>query len=157
MTEAALTAQIQAITPSNPQMAQALNQVLTSGQFKSLQLFAMDYEGLKPVGSVNVLALPLGGMSLDVLAPVLEGQFKQVGATDVTSSHATVLGVDALVINYHLNVKGASTTTTSSGRAYLVPVGGTAYDVTVTCLGSNVTSCMSDGDTMVHGMTVGPY
>jgi hypothetical protein len=43
-----------------------------------------------------------------------------------------------------------------SGRAYLVPVGGTAYVVTVTCYGSDVTSCMSDGDAMARGLTVGP-
>lgn len=156
MTEAALSAQVKALTTSNPPMAQMLQQVLTSGQFRTMQFYAFDYDGLKLVGNVNVLALAAGELPLDAIVPAIEGQFKQIGATDVTSSHATLLGVDAVVIDYHLTLDATSSGPPMSGRAYLVPVGGTIYDMTITCYESDATSCMSDGDAMAKGMTVGP-
>lgn len=156
MTEAALTGMIQTLTPSNPGLAQAMDLMLTSGQYKNIELLAIDYEALNPVGSVLAFPVPLGGVSLDAMVPVLEGQFKSVGATGFKTSHATLLGADALVIDYKLDVKAGTSTKPSTNRVYIIPVDDLAYDVTVSCLGSNVTSCLADGETMVQGMTIGP-
>ena len=181
----AVQAQLQTLLATNPKLDQTINQVVASwyilgnplttsakDEVQNIQIIAFDVDGDVLVGSLLVIPISLGGPSLNALVPVIEGEFKQLGATDIKASTATVLRVKATVLDVRLapeagcswaNSLGLSTQTCADGprvsgtaRLYLVPVAHTAYEVTISCFGTDPTACLTDGDKMVHSMTVGP-
>jgi hypothetical protein len=155
MTQEALEAQIEALSASNPELVAPLQQLLDSGSFESIAFYAMGYDGLLPIGNVNAITFPMAGMSLDAVAPVIEGQFAQIGAEDIELSDRTVLGTDGLQIDYRLPATMGTATTTLTGRVYLALIDDVVYDVTLTCTEPDPTACLADGDEMADGMTLG--
>ncbi len=155
LTKSAFDAQMKLVAGSNPQMAQMLQQAETSGMLDRMAYYALGYNGSQVIGNINVIKLPLEGATVDAVVPSVEGQFKQLGATDVTSSQTTILGASVPVIAYSLDMAAGSSSVSLAGRAYLVPVGSDVYDVTLSCYGSDA-SCLQQGDQAIHGMTVGP-
>jgi hypothetical protein len=155
LTAAALTAQMQVLAKSNPQQAAIFQQLLNSGALNSIQFYALGYDGINLIGNINATNSPLGG-PLDAAVPVFEGEMRQLGAVDVEIQHATLLGGDAIVVNYHLPMNAGATSVVFTGRISVIPVGTSAWVVTVTCYASDPSSCLADGDAMVAGMTIGP-
>lgn len=168
-TDAAMQAQLQAVLAANPQMEQTLNYMVASwyilgnplttsanDEVGDIQIIAFDLDGDVLLGSLLVIPISLGGPSLNALVPVIEGEFKQLGATDFKASTATVLGVKATVLDVRLAPQaGGGPGVSGAARLYLVPVAHTAYEVTISCFGTDATLCLADGDKMVHAMTVG--
>jgi hypothetical protein len=153
MTQAAIDNMVTALGSANPRMAQGLQSV--SGSYlKNLVFYAIDYQGLTPIGTINVQAWPGGdSATLEAFKPTLEGQLKQMGATNIVFSHQVVLGSNALVVDFNLAL---SDSFTAVGRAFFIPAGAVAYDVTVECFTSDSAQCLADGNTMVAAMSVGP-
>lgn len=154
LTEAALKAQLQIVIDSNPQQATAFRQLLDSGAWTGFEFYALGYDGLELIGNINVTRAALSG-PLDAAVPAFEGQLRQIGATEIEIHHATLLGGDAVIANYRLPLKVGTSSVSFAGRISIIPVNGTAYVVTVTCYATDPSSCQSDGDAMVAGMTVG--
>lgn len=156
LSEAALKAQIKALQASNPQMAATLQQALDTGAFKNMKFYALGFSGATPIGNINVIELLLGGASLEAVQPVVEAEFKQLGATGITSRQASIAGVMSLIVDYKIVFKTGTSSTSMTGRAYLVPHDDVAYDATVTCYGSKPSACLAAGDKMVNTMKVTP-
>jgi hypothetical protein len=159
LTEAALQAQIDAFAESNPELAEPLRQLLSSGAFRSLSFYAIGYavgyNGLVPIGNVNAVSFPMPGLDIDALEPLVVGQLEQIGAIDIQVGDRSVLGTDGLVVDYRLPVEvdGASPSLTS--RVFVAIIDGTAWDVTVTCTAADPAPCLDDADAMADGMTLG--
>jgi hypothetical protein len=155
MTEAALTDQMNLVSKSNPQLANTLKQLVDSGAFQHISFYALDFDGARNIGNFNVTSFPTQGTSLAALQPLVEGEYKQLGATSITFSHVTLLATDTLVVDYLLNLNSGGTKVAMTGRSYLVPVGDLFYNVTTTCYGAKIPSCIADGDTMAGTMVIG--
>jgi len=155
MTQEALQAQIDALSETNPELVAPLQQLLDSGSFAGISFYAIGYDGLLPIGNLNAITFPMAGMSLDGIAPLIEGQFAQLGAVDIEISDRTVLGTDGLQIDYQLPVTVGTEVTTLTGRVYIALIDDVVYDVTLTCSEPDPTECLADGDEMADGMTLG--
>ena len=155
LTEAALQAQIDALAGSNPELAEPLRQLLTSGAFRSLSFYAIGYDGIVPIGNVNAVTFPTPGLDIDALAPLVEGQLEQIGATDIHVNDRSVLGTDGLVVDYRLPVEVDGASPSFTARVFVAIIDGTAWDVTVTCTAADPGPCLDDADTMADGMTLG--
>ena len=155
LTEAALQAQIDTFAESNPELAEPLRQLLSSGAFRSLSFYAIGYDGLEPIGTVNAVTFPMPGLDIDALAPLVEGQLEQIGATDIQFGDRSVLGTDGLVVDYRLPVEVDGASLTLTGRVFVAIIDGTAWDVTVTCTAADPGPCLGDADAMADGMTLG--
>jgi len=156
LTEEALQAQIDALAGTNPELAEPLRQLLEGGAFEAFIFYALGFEGLEPIGNVNAVTFPMPGLDIEAVTPLIEGQFAQIGATDIEIDQRTVLGTDGLVMAYRLPVTDAGgESATYSGRAYIAIVDGVAYNLTVTCIAADPAPCLADADTMAAGMTLG--
>ena len=155
LTEAALQAQIDTFAESNPELVEPIRQLLSSGAFGSLSFYAIGYDGLEPIGSVNAVTFPMRRLGIDALAPLVEGQLEQIGATDIQVGERLVLGTDGLVVDYRLPVEVDGASPTFTGRAFVAIIDGTAWDVTVTCTAADPGPCLGDADAMADGMTLG--
>jgi len=155
LTEAALQAQIDALAESNPELVEPIRQLLTNGTFRSLSFYAIGYDGLEPIGNVNAVTFLKPGLDIDALAPLVEGQLEQIGATDIQVGHRSVLGTDGLVVDYRLPVEVDGASPTFTGRVFVAIIDGTAWDVTVTCTAADPGPCLDDADGMADGMTLG--
>ncbi|HEY5628790.1 MAG TPA: hypothetical protein VIR16_04700, partial [Candidatus Limnocylindrales bacterium] len=122
--------------------------------FKGFLFYALDFEKLSNTGNVNVTVVQAGGISLDAVQPLIEGEFKQLGASKITFRHATVRGVDSLVVDYLLTLKSPGGSRAMTARAYFIPNADVLYNVTTTCYGTTPQTCIADGDAMAQGMTV---
>ena len=153
MNQATIDSTVKALGSANPQMAQMLQSV--SGSYlKNLVFYAIDYQGLNPIGTINVQAIPGGDpATIDSLQPTLEGELEQMGGTNIVFSHQVVLGGNALVVDFNLPF---TDTFSAVGRAFVIPAGAVAYDLTVECFTSDSSQCLADGNTMANAMTVGP-
>lgn len=157
MTAAALEAQIKAIKATNAQQATALQQILDSGAFKNFLFYALRFDGTKNNGNLNVTLVQSGGMSLDAAQPLIEGEFKQLGAKDIVFGKATIGGVEALKIDYTFALNGASGTAIPMvGRGYFIPHGDALVNITTTCYGTTTAACIKDGDKIANGMVINP-
>jgi hypothetical protein len=155
LTEAALQAQVDALAESNPELVEPIRQLLSSGAFRSLSFYAIGYDGLEPIGNVNAVTFPMPGLDIDALAPLVEGQLEQIGATDIQVGDRSVLGTDGLVVDYRLPVEVDGASPTFTGRVFVAIIDGTAWDVTVTCTAADPGPCLGDADAMADGMTLG--
>jgi hypothetical protein len=155
LTEQALQAQVDALAASNPELVEPIRQLLSSGAFGSLSFYAIGYDGLEPIGSVNAVTFPMRGLGIDALVPLVEGQLELIGATDIQVGDRSVLGTDGLVVDYRLPVEGDGASPALTGRAFVAIIDGTAWDVTVTCTAADPGPCLDDADAMADGMTLG--
>ncbi|MCI0582247.1 MAG: hypothetical protein L0227_05005 [Chloroflexi bacterium] len=155
LTREALQAQIDLLAETNPELVAPLQQLLDAGSFASLSFYALGFDGLEPIGNANVVTFPAPGLNIDAIASVVEGQFEQIGATDIEIASRPLLGTDGLVMDYVLDVGGEGQTATLTGRAFVAIVDGTAYDLTVTCTAADPAPCLADADAMADGMTLG--
>jgi hypothetical protein len=155
LTEAALQAQIDTFAESNPELAEPLRQLLSSGAFRSLSFYAIGYDGLEPIGNVNAVTFPMPGPDIDALEPLVVGLLEQIGATDIQVGDRSVLGTDGLVVDYRLPVEVDGASATFTGRGFGAIIDGTAWYVTVTCTAADPGPCLDDADAMADVMTVG--
>jgi hypothetical protein len=155
LTEEALQAQIDALAGSNPELAEPIRQLLSSGAFRTIAFYAIGYDGLDPIGNVNAVTFPIPGLDIDGLEPLIVGQFEQIGATDIQVGDRSVLGTDGLVVDYRLPVEVDGASPALTGRAFVAIIDGTAWDVTVTCTAADPGPCLDDADAMADGMTLG--
>ncbi len=151
----AIDAQVAMLSTSSPTLAAGLESLKEMGLDK-VAFYGLRYDGLTPTGSMIVLTMPISGSVLEAALPTIEGQLKQAGATDVLTRRTTIGGQDVPMLSYTLAVPAGSTTVVTTGRVYLVPADAVVYDATVSCMGSDVPACLSEGDTMIRGMSVGP-
>ena len=157
MTEAALANLVSTLATSNPQLSATMNQLLTSGAYKNLSQFAIGYSGVNVIGNVNVTGpISAGGLDLDGIAPAIQGELKQVGAEDVTTSQVTLTAGNALLASYTLPVNTATGTVSMTGRLYVILNAGEALETTFTCVPPNVDPCLADVTTITTTLTVGP-
>lgn len=154
LTEEALQAQIDVLEATNPELVAQLQQLLDSGSLSSLSFYALGFDGLEPIGNANGVTFPALGIDLDAIATIVEGQFEQLGATDIQVGRRQLLGTDGLVVDYVIEVDAEAATTTLTGRAFVAIVDGTAYDLTVTCTAPDPSGCLADADAMADGMTL---
>jgi len=154
LTREALQAQIDLLAETNPELVAPLQQLLDSGSLESLAFYALGFDGLEPIGNANVVTFPAPGLDIDAIGSVVEGQFEQIGATDIEIATRPLLGTDGLVMDYVLEVGGEGQTATLTGRAFVAIVDGTAYDLTVTCTATDPAPCLADADAMADGMTL---
>lgn len=155
LTEAALQAQIDVMAETNPELVAPLQQLLSSGLFESLAFYAIGYDGAEPIGNANAVTFPMALAGIDALAPLVEGQLQQIGAADIVVGRRTVLGTDGLVVDYHLEAPVNGATPTFTARAFVALIGGTVYDVTITCTATDPAACLADSDEIGAGMTLG--
>jgi hypothetical protein len=156
LTEAALQEQITSLGPSNPQLASILRQLLASGQYRTISFFAYGFDGEQLMGTAVGTATPVGGLSLDGLAPLLEAQFKQLGATDYRTTRRTLPAGDALVLDFALASNIGGTVTSMLERDFALLRDGTLYQATFTCTPVNPTACRKDADLMATSLAIAP-
>lgn len=154
LTQEALQAQIDLLAETNPELVAPLQQLLDGGSFESLAFYALGFDGLEPIGNANVVTFPAPGIDIDAIASIVEGQFEQIGATDIEIAERPLLGTDGLVMDYTLEVGDEGPAATLTGRAFVAIVDGTAYDLTVTCTAEDPAPCLADADAMASGMTL---
>jgi hypothetical protein len=155
MTEAALQSAVTLIEPTNPQVAATLSQLLASGQFKAIQLYALGYDHGAYLGNVNISSYPVGPMTFDLLAPLMESEFKAAGANDIASSRVVVAGMDALLLEYSLTLNPATGPVTVYGHAYQFIQNGRIYQATFSCNGPDTTRCFSQAGEMIQSFRLG--
>jgi hypothetical protein len=153
LTETGLQQLIASLGSKNPQLTAAVNQLLSSGEYRTLLFYALGNSGSAFLGSVNVAAF-VATFDLDGLAPVMESQMKSAGASDVTVVHVSLPAGPALRITYSVSVT-TPVAVTVSGRAYVFLAGGEAYQVTFSCNGPDPAGCLSASDAMIQTFRIG--
>jgi len=158
MNLASLQGMVTTMGTSNPQLANLLNQLITSGAYKQLNFFAYEYNGLTIIGNVDTtLGISLQGATLDAVAPSLEGEIKQAGATNVSTQHVTLPLGDVLLLSYDLSVTlPTGGTLPQSGRAYYYASNGSLYAATFTCANPASTTCLADSAAIAQTLTLAP-
>jgi len=155
LTREALQNMVTTLGPSNPQLAAALNQLLTSGQFSSFLLYALGYNGTAYIGNTNATSFPVGALDLDGLGPLMEGQLKNIGVANFSSSKVTIPAGTALALKYTLTVHSGATDVLVTGHAWIVIQNGQAYQVTFSCNPPDPSPCLSQGDQMIQTFRIG--
>jgi hypothetical protein len=157
LTEASLRATLTAIGSSNPQLAQALNQLLDSGSYKHLTQYAIGYVGTSTIGNVLVTdPSSAGGFGLDAVAPSLEGVLKNLGATNYSAVHVNLPAGDALLASYDLSVTVGTRTVSITGREYVLIVDDQAFVAAFTCQVPKDARCLADASAMIKSLTIRP-
>ena len=158
MNLAALQGMITTMGTSNPQLVNLINQLITSGAYKQLDLFAYEYSGLTIIGNVDTtFGVALHGSDLDAVAPALEGEIQQAGATNVSTQHVTLPLGDVLLVSYDLNLTlPTGGTLLQSGRAYYYASDGVMYAATFTCANPATTTCLADSAAIAQTLTLAP-
>ena len=158
MTEAALTAEVEALKGTNSVLAQALQQLLASGAYKSIRFYAIGYTGVEPIGNLVATAGSLPGIAtLDAVKPYLEGALKQMGGSELVWSARSLPAGDTDVADLVLTLNQVDGTAIKlTDRIFNVLQDGTLYQATFTCYPSAVSTCLADADTMAAGWTIGP-
>jgi hypothetical protein len=147
VTEAALNDYARAMAKSSPLFASVVQQVVSSGQYKQISVFALRFKGAVPTGDAVGMAAPNGGLGLDGLMPMMVAELKQVGATNIRTSQVTLPIGRAVQIDLNLKIAGKTLT----DRAWFVVRGPWMADLTVTCF-SDVTACLKDGTAVAKTM-----
>jgi hypothetical protein len=155
MTAEAIRSTAASFESSNPQLAAALNQLLQSGQFQAIQLYAIDYDGDKAIGNLNAASFLIGPFDLDATASLLASQLKVAGATEVQASHVALPAGDSVLMSYQLVVGVGSAARTVTGHAYVLLRDRRGYQVTFTCSGPDPTACLKQGDEMIRTYQIG--
>ena len=157
MNLAALQGMVNAIGSSNPQFAALMNQLIASGAYKQLDSFAIEYHGLTPIGNVETtFGMPTNGLAVDTFAPLLEGEVKQLGATNVAYKHVTLPLGDVLLMSYNLSFKAPTGPVPESGRAYVYEANGELYSATFTCTNPAKSTCLADSASIAQTLTLAP-
>jgi hypothetical protein len=157
MTEASLTAEIALTKDSNPVLSQALQQLLDGGFYKSIQLYAFGFTGIKQIGNLVGTASAIGAnVSIDALKPFLEAQFKQLGGTGAAWSTRTLTAGEATVVDLSLALNGKGSVIEFTDRIFNIIQDGVLYQTTFTCYPGETQTCLADADTMAQHWTIGP-
>ena len=97
------------------------------------------------------------GSDLDSVAPALEGEIQQAGATNVSTQHVTLPLGNVLLVSYDLNLTlPAGGTLLQSGRAYYYASDGVLYAATFTCANPATTTCLADSAAIAQTLTLAP-
>ena len=155
LTREGLQNMVTTLGPSNPQLAAALNQLLTSGQFSQFLLYALGYDGATYIGNVNITTFAVGALDLDGLGPLMEGQLKNVGVANYSATKVVLPAGNALLLKYTLTVHSGTTDLVVSGNAYIVIASGQAYQVTFSCNPPDPAACLAQGAQMIQTFRIG--
>jgi hypothetical protein len=155
LTDAGLRAVIRTLGASNPRLSTTLNQLLTSGAYLRLSLYALGYDGERYIGNANIAETPLPSADLAALGPLLEAQLRSLGAKDVSTTTVTLPAGSALRLSYTLAVASGTTTVPVTGRLFVFAQNGLTYNVTFTCGGPDPGLCLGQVDQMIQTFRIG--
>lgn len=155
LTDAGIRAVVGTLGASNPQLSTTLNQLLTSGGYLRLSLYALGYDGERYLGNLNIAETPLPSADLAALGPLLEAQLRSLGAKDVSTATVTLPAGSALRLNYTLAVASGTTTVPVTGRLFVFAQNGVSYNVTFTCGGPDPGPCLGQADQMIQTFRIG--
>lgn len=157
MTEAALTDLVKQNKGVNDTLAKSLEQLLSAGLYKSITIYAFGYTGVEQIGNLVGTTNSSGRFSLAVWRPVLEGQFKQLGASNLHWTTRTLAAGSADVIDLLLTIKATDQSSFDvNDRVFNVIRDGFLYQLTFTCYPAEKTKCLADADTMATSWKIGP-
>jgi hypothetical protein len=155
LTDAGIRAVIGTVGRSNPQLSATLNQLLASGGYLRLSLYALGYDGDRYIGNANIAETPLPSADLAALGPLLEAQLRNLGAKDVSTTSLALPAGDALRLSYTLAVASGTTTVPVTGRLFVFAQDGVTYNVTFTCGGPDPGTCLSQAVQMIQTFRIG--
>jgi len=154
ITEEALTKSAQLVAARNPQLGQTISLLVTSGMWKSIETFAFRYKSSKITGDLVTTHLgSLGGMSLDVITPLLESQLKTLGAKSVVTKKVTLPASSAVQLDFILKVNTGAGSSSLVERVWVLEVDGSGYEVAVSCV-TDVPKCLAEGSRIAVSLRV---
>lgn len=156
MTEAALRAGIDSIAPNNPSLAATLRQLLDSGAYRQISIYAIGYTNTNAMqGVLTGNAFAAGPASIDLAEPILQATFKQLGAIALTSKRVTLPAGETIVTNYTMPLNANGTTVYLPYRVFDTLSGGAMYQLSFSCAPNAEVGCMADADLIANSLVLG--
>lgn len=156
MTEASLRAGVDSVAASNPSLAGTLKQLLDSGAYKTIAIYAIGTTSANAVkGVLTGNAFAAGPTSLDQAEPLLQATFKQLGAIAVASKRVTLPVGETIVTEYALPVNSNGTTIYLPYRVFDTLRDAVMYQLSFSCSPSNEVSCKAEADAIANSLVLG--